>query len=239
MITICGLSGPGLSSAGSMATTATTPDSASELPTEEQKPFLTPKRMKLAGYAVAAIALIALVTWFMITANNRKEAFAAQALEQARSVAESGNVGEAVQQFQSIATTYGGTAAGYDAVLGMAQARLIAGQAELAVSTLEDFLASNPPAAYSSPGNGLLGTAYENTKRYAEAATAYQKASDDASIDFLKATLLLDAGRAAMLSGDLEQAQAIYRRVVDEFGATAAMSEAEVRLNELAPGSTE
>jgi tetratricopeptide (TPR) repeat protein len=171
----------------------------------------------------------------MTTAASRKEAFAAEALEQARSVAESGNVGEAVQQFQQIATTYSGTAAGYDAVLGMAQSRLIAGQAELAVGTLEEFLAGGPPAAYVSPGNGLLGTAYENTKRYAEAEAAYRKASEAATIDYLKATLLLDAGRAALLAGRRDEAIATYQEVVDRFGETAARSEAEVRLSELVP----
>jgi tetratricopeptide (TPR) repeat protein len=200
-----------------------------------EPPFLTPQRIKLFGYVGAAIAVVALVTWFMITSANRKEAFAAQALEQARSVAETGNIGDAVQQFQQIATTYSGTSASYDAVLGMAQARLIAGQAELAVSTLEDFIASGPPAAYASPGNGLLGTAYENTQRYAEAKDAYLKASDQASIDFLRATLLLDAGRAAFAAGERDEAIAIYTRVTTDFSETAANSEAVVRLGELQP----
>lgn len=220
-----------------MATTVTaTPETpATSNPIDDGSSFLTPQRLRLGGYLLAGVAVIGLVAWFMTTASARKEAFAAEALEQARSIGESGNVGEAVQQFQQIATTYAGTAAGYDAVLGMAQSRLIAGQAELAVSTLEDFLADRPPATYLAPANGLLGTAYENTKRYPEAAEAYRKASDAATVDFLKATLLLDAARATRLGGDREGAIALYQRVVDEFGATAARSEAEVRLSELVP----
>ncbi len=218
-----------------MATTVSAPTPTAATPSEEGTPFLTPQRIKIGGYLLAAIAVVALAVWFMMTAAARKEAFAADALEQARGVAESGNVGEAVQQFQQIATTYSGTAAGYDAVLGMAQSRLIAGQAELAVSTLEDFLSQGPPSEFLVPGNGLLGTAYENTKRYPEAKEAYRKASDAATVDFLKATLLLDAGRAALLAGSRDEAIAIYQEVVDRFGETAARSEAEVRLGELVP----
>lgn len=218
-----------------MPVTAKPETPKSSTPPEEETTLLTPARLKLGGYLLAGLAVVGLVAWFLTTASARKEAFAAEALEQARSVAESGNIGEAVQQFQQIATTYAGTAAGYDAVLGMAQARLIAGQAELAVSTLVEFLADGPPATYTSPANGLLGTAYENTKRYPEAVEAYRKASEAATVDFLKATLLLDAGRAALLAGTRDEAIAIYQRVVDEYGETAARSEAEVRLNELTP----
>lgn len=195
--------------------------------------FFTPQRIKLFGIAGGALVVVALAAWFVITAGQRKEAFAAKALEAARSTAEQGNIGEAVQQFQQVATTYAGTDAGYDAVLGIAQARMVAGQAELAISTLEDFLGKNPPKAYASPANGLLGTALENTGKYAEAAAAYRKASDEADIPYLKATLLLDTGRALNLAGKPDEAKAAYQEVVDKYTETAALSEAQVRLSEL------
>lgn len=195
--------------------------------------FLTPQRLRLLTIGGGVLVVAALATWFFITAGKRKEAFAARALEEARVTAEQGNIGEAVQQFQQVATTYEGTAAGYDAVLGIAQARLIAGQAELAISTLEEFLGRNPPRIYASPANGLLGTALENTAKYPEAAAAYRAAADLADSDFLKATLLLDAGRATELAGQSDEARAIYQRIVDDFGETAAVSEAQVRLAEL------
>jgi TolA-binding protein len=212
------------------ADTKTTPDETDAGP---QTPFFTPQRIKLFGIVGGVLVVVALAAWFMITAGQRKEAFGAKALEAARSTAEQGNIGEAVQQFQQVATTYAGTAAGYDAVLGIAQARMVAGQTELAISTLQDFLGKNPPKAYASPANGLLGSALENTAKYAEAADAYRKASDEADIPYLKATLLLDVGRASKLAGEQDQAVAAYQEVVDKYGETAAKSEAQVRLSEL------
>lgn len=196
-------------------------------------PFFTPQRTRLFAIVGGVILVIAVATWFLMTAGQRKEAFAARALESARAVAETGDIGAAVQQFEQVATTYAGTDAGYEATLGIAQARLIAGQSELAISSLEDFIASNPPARFRSPANGLMATALENTGKFAEAAAAYRSASELETVDYLKAILLLDAGRAFRLGGDTASATAAYQEVIDKYGETAARSEAEVRLAEL------
>ena len=130
----------------------------------------------MLGYVGAALVLIAAAAWFMVTANQRKEQYAARALDEARNAAEQGNIGVAVQGFTRVATSYKGTSAAYEAALGIAQARLVSGQNELAIASLTDFLKTNPPAFYAAPANGLLGTAYENTTRWAEAEAAYRKA---------------------------------------------------------------
>ncbi len=217
-----------------MATNAdlTTTDS----PSDEQ-PILTPQRLRILAIAGGVAVVVALAAWFMITADNNKEAFAAQAVEEARGSAEQGNLPLAVQQFEQVTTTYAGTAAAFDATLGMVQARLVNDQSELAIATLTDFLGNNPPATYAAPANGLLGTAYENTGKYGEALAAYRKASGLATTDYLKATYLLDAGRAARLSGDTAQATTIYREIIDTYGETAARTEAQVRLAELNLGA--
>lgn len=206
---------------------------ASASPMGDQTPFLTPARLKLLGIGVGIAAVAALAVWFVITSGQRKEAFAAQALEQARSTAEQGNMAGAVQQFEKVSELYDGTSAAHQATLGMAQARLVAGQNELAISTLEEYLKTDPPANFAAPANGLLGTGYENVGRFDEAVAAYQRAADQSDIDYLKAILLLDAGRSAKLAGKPDAARGIYETIIAEYGETAARSEAEVRLAEL------
>ncbi|MEO5826803.1 MAG: tetratricopeptide repeat protein [Gemmatimonadales bacterium] len=208
-------------------------DPATTEPFSDEQPILTPQRLRLLAIIGGVVAVVALVAWFMITAGNRKEAFAAQAVEEARAAAEQGNLPLAVQQFEQVATTYTGTAAAFDATLGMVQARLVNDQSELAIATLTEFLGNNPPDTYAAPANGLLGTAYENTGKFGDALAAYRKASGLATTDYLKATYLLDAGRAARLAGDATQATAIYREIIDTYGETAATTEARVRLAEL------
>lgn len=215
---------------------AAAPVPSYELGTEAGS-FLTPQRIKVAGIALAVVAVAAAGIWFTNASAERKEVFAAQALEQARATAEQGDIGQAVQQFEQVTAQYGGTPASHEATIGIAQARLVSGQAELAIASLRDYLATNPPDNYASPAQGLLGTALENTGRYADAEAAYRVAAEKAGVDYLKATLLLDAGRAARLAGREEEAREIYNRIVADFGETAARTEAEVRLGEMMGGA--
>jgi tetratricopeptide (TPR) repeat protein len=199
----------------------------------DAQPFFTPQRIRIFGIAGAAVLVIGLVAWFMVAAGQRKQAFAAEALEQARDAAAQQNWGVAVQGFTRVASSYSGTPAAYEANLGLAQAKLVAGQNELAISTLEAFLKTNPPPTYASPANNLLGTAYENMGKFAEAEAAYRKGSDLATVDYLKASSLLDAGRAARLANKADEAKSIYTEIVTKYAKTAAYSEAQVRLAEL------
>lgn len=201
------------------------------------KPFLTPQRIRIFGIVAAIVAVAALAAWFVITAGNRKEAFAASALDDARNAAEQGNLPLAAQKFEQVSTTYAGTAAAHEASLGLVQVRLVGGQDELAIATLDDLLKANPPAAYAAPANALLGTAYENTGKFVEAAAAYRKGADQAITGYLKATYLLDAARASRLAGKADEAKTIYRDIIARFGETAARTEAEVRLAEMNRGT--
>lgn len=231
-----------LQPAGPMATSDSTPTSDSSPAASldlggEGGGFLTPERIRMGGIALAAVVVLGGGIWFVNSAGKRKEAFAAQALETARNMAEQGNIGQAVQEFEKVTAQYDGTAAAHEATLGIAQARLVAGQAELAIASLNDYLGTNPPATYASPARGLLGTALENTGKFAEAQASYRTAADLATVDYLKATLLLDAARAARLAGNRDAARAIYEEIIGSYGETAARTEAEVRLGELTAGA--
>lgn len=199
--------------------------------------FLTPQRIRIGSIVGGVVLLAGLAAWFTITAGRRKETFAASALDQAREAAAQGNMGVAVEGFTRVAKTYAGSAASYEATLGIAQARLVSDQNELAIATLGDFLKTNPPAEYASPANGLLGTAYENTGKFPEADAAYRKAADLAALDYLKATDLLDAARAARLAGKPDEAKEIYNTIITKYGKTGSKTEAQVRLAEMTGGA--
>jgi tetratricopeptide (TPR) repeat protein len=199
----------------------------------DEHPFLTPQRIRIFGIGGAAVLVLALAVWFVITSRQRKESYAALELERARDAAAQMNFGVATQGFTRIASAYAGTSAAFEATLGIAQTRLVAGQNELAISTLTDFLKTNPPPLYSAPANALLGAAYENTKKYAEAEAAYRKAAGIATVDYLKASNLLDAGRAARLANRTDEAKALYNEIITKYANTGAKTEAEVRLAEM------
>ncbi|HEY3013234.1 MAG TPA: tetratricopeptide repeat protein [Gemmatimonadales bacterium] len=213
-----------------------------EAKTKEQAPapaapapwYQAHRRALLAVLIVVLAAVI--VGWFILASGKRKEQFAARSLNQARAAAEAGNLPLASSELQRLITTYKGTDAANEAVITLNQVRMVNGQSELAAVGLREFLASKPPAKYVAPAYGLLGASLENSKRWAEAATAYTQASNAAEVPYLKAAYLIDAGRAYREAGRPEEAVRAYRTVLQKYPDSPSFTEAQVRLAELTAG---
>lgn len=219
-----------MATTGKAATASALPDGSST------ETFLTPQRIRVIGIAGGVVLLIGLIVWFMITAHRRKETYAANALEQANEAAAQGQTGVAVQGYTRVTQLYGGTGAAYEASLGIAKSRLVDGQNQLAITSLDQFLKSNPPATYASTANELLGAANENLGQYGAAEMAYRKASDLATLEFRKGNDLLDVGRAARLAGKLDEAKAAYNDIITKYPNSGVETEARIRLAELTQG---
>ena len=137
--------------------TSTTPAAPSQAPgpgTFGQWLSTGNNRWIAAGGGLLAVALIVV---FLLWGVQRKEAFAARALDEARTTAEAGNLPLAASQFQKLITTYAGTDAADEAVMALNQVRLINGQAQLAAGGLTEFIKSGPKAKYSRSGPGATG----------------------------------------------------------------------------------
>lgn len=187
--------------------------------------------------AVLVLLLIGvLVAWFVVASGKRKEEFAARSLNQARTAAEAGNLPLASSELQRLITTYKGTDAANEAVITLNQVRMINGQSELAAVGLREFLATKPAEKYVAPAYGLLGAALENSKRWADAGNAYTQASNAAEVPYLKATYLVDAGRAFREAGRAEEAARAYRTILEKYPDSPSFTEAQVRLAELTDG---
>lgn len=183
-----------------------------------------------------AVAVLALIGWLVFSSGNRKEEFAGRALDQARSAAESGNFPLAASEFQKVITTFAGTRAAQEAVINLNQVRLINGQHELAVVNLQGFLKSGPEKQFLAPTYGLLGRALENARRPAEAAEAYKQGAAAADVEYLKADLMMQAGRSYADAGQKDKAIEVYRGIVKDYPKAAGTTEAQVRLAELTAG---
>ena len=201
-------------------------------PTEETsfRSRLSPTALSIAG---GAIVLIALVAWGVTVSGRRKAEFSARALDEARAVAESGNLPLASSSLQKVIQSYGGTPAAEEAVITLNQVRLVNGQNELAAVNLREYLSAKHAPQYVAAANGLLGTALENANRPLEAAAAYRAASDASAVDYLKADYLLDVARADRNGGKLAEAEAAYREVVAKYSKVTSVTEAKLRLEEL------
>jgi predicted negative regulator of RcsB-dependent stress response len=218
-----------------MATTVEARSQGQATPAAAPTPWYR-DRNRVAIAAGVAVILIAVLGWFMISSNRRKEEFAQRSLNQARTAAEAGNLPLASSELQKVIETYRGTDAATEAVLTLNQVRMVNGQSELAAVGLRDFLAAGPDQKYLAPGNGLLAAALENSKRFAEAGAAFEEASQTAELEYLKARYLIDAGRAYRAAGQDQKAVAVYRTVIEKFPESSSFTEAQVRLAELTDG---
>ena len=182
------------------------------------------------------VALAAFGVWYAIAAKERREAFARRELSQARVAADAGNLPLASSDLSRIVGSAGGTTAGQEARLLLAEVRLRQDQAELAATELREFLASGPKPQYRAQTYELLGIALEQAGQLKAAAEAYRDgagAAREAGYTYLSATLWLTAGRAFAAAADTAAAVTAFQQVVRDFGETSAASEAQLRMAEL------
>jgi len=192
------------------------------------------RRQAIAGGAVAAV--IALGVWFVVTSGRRKEEFAANMFSRALATADKGNLPQASADLQRVIQTYAGTDAANEAVLALNQIRMASGQTQLAAANLGEYVAQKPAPRFAAPAYALLGAAQENAKKFAEAAAAYEQAAANAEIAFVKASYLVDGGRAYRLAGKPQDAIRVYRSVTEKYPDAPAAVEAQERLGELTAG---
>jgi tetratricopeptide (TPR) repeat protein len=183
--------------------------------------------------AAGAVALLAAAVWLYVSSSRRKEAFAQQALAQARASAELGNLPLAASDLARLVERFGGTRAADEGVILLNQIRLIQGQGQIAVTALQEYVRSGRPSYMKSSAYGLLGGGLEDQGKLREAAAAYREAANLARLDFQKAQYLLDAGRALAAAGDSASARAAYGEVLSGFGDLPQSQEARVRMAEV------
>jgi tetratricopeptide (TPR) repeat protein len=210
--------------------------------TTQAEPFLeralewTKAHPQITSWTVAAVVVgVGLFIW-TASSNRRSEAIAGRQLQAARYAFDNQNLPLAASELARITENYSGTNAAAEGRLLLAQVRLLQGQSQQAVDMLREF-APRAGAAFRSQAYGLLGAAYENLGKAKEAAEAYQTGAEGARMDFLKAQMLSDAGRAWATAGDTAKAVAAYRRIVNDLPKEMAVTEARVRLGELTKGT--
>jgi tetratricopeptide (TPR) repeat protein len=209
----------------------------------EQKPSFTDRAgawisaHRTFTYWTGAIIAVAVALFLWTLASQRKtEEIAGRDLANARFAFDNQNLPLARSELAKLVADYSGTNAAEEGRLLLANVWLVQGQPQQAVTVLQEH-AGSAARPYRAQAYSLLGAAYENMGRTREAAQAYENGSDAARLDFLKAQLLDDAGRAWTTAGDTTKALADYRRVVKDFSKEAGATEARVRLAELTKGA--
>jgi|SRR5687768_15867970 len=189
------------------------------------------------SYWIGTILLVAVALFvWQLSTKRRSEEIANRDLQSARFAFENQNLPLAASELAKVVENYSNTDAAEEARLLLGNARLLQGQPQQAIEVLRDY-APGAGRAFRWQAYGLLGAAYENLGRFREAAEAYENGSEAGRLDFQKAQLLSEAGRAWTSAGDTTKAIAAYRKILKDFSKEGIVTEARVRLGELTKGA--
>jgi len=189
--------------------------------------------IKRAGIGAAVVVVVAGATLAYIQSQRNKEVYAAQALSQAWTAVESGNMALAGNDLARLVERYGGTRSADEAFVLLSELRLLSGEDEVAVRALQQFVGKRHPKYFLASAYSLLGGGLENQAKFAEAAQAYRSAAQAADLPFLQAQYLIDAGRAFALAKDTAAAKAALGEILSKHGDLSQAAEARVRLAEI------
>ena len=184
---------------------------------------------KQIGIGAAVVALAAVV-WIVGKQWSDKKADAADAaLNRARQSYSQGNLPLAQTDLRRVITRFGGSAAGSQATMLLAQAFYEQGKPDSGLKALNEGKAARVDQASFE---ALKGAGYEQQKKYAEAAERYRAAAGMTTAKIAKDRYMADAARALTSAGNKAEAAKIWTTLSTDNASTFA-AEARVRLGEL------
>lgn len=178
--------------------------------------------------AVVVLAAIA-GTWYAMRAKAIKFENADRQLLVAKQSVASGNVPLAESDLQKVADRYAGTTAGAEAGLMLGQLRLEKGDYQGAADYLKG-LAAKLDGPNAAAAKALLGDAYSQLNKPAEAAAEYEAAASTTNMPSEKAFYLARAGNAYMTANKNAEARKIWEALSKQQDNASVAAEARVRL---------
>ena len=184
---------------------------------------------KTLGIAVGVVAL-AVIVWIGVNQWRNQRADAAEtALNRARQSYAQGNLPLAQTDLRRVIRQFGGSSAGSQATMLLAQAFYEQGKPDSGLKVLnEGKAASLDRASFEA----LKGAGYEQQKKYAEAAQRYRAAADLTEAKIAKDQYMADAARTLTAAGNKAEAEKIWTALAKD-NTSALSAEARVRLGEL------
>ena len=191
---------------------------------------------RLVGVGAVVVLIAGAVAWYVPRARLMKMENADKQLLAAKQSVSSGNLQLAESDLKKVSDKYAGTPGGTEAGLLLAQVRLQKGDAPGAITALQDLAAKVGTDESAATVHGLLGDAFSQANKAAEAAAEYEKASGLTPMPLQKSMLLAKAGHAYMAAGKSAEAKKVWETIANGDVPELA-GEARVRLGEIAGGA--
>lgn len=181
----------------------------------------------------AAVVVLAGGGWWVYTKSAvRKEQNAAQALFLAKQSMAAGNLVLAQSDLSKLVSRYGGTSAGSEGAMILAQINYDQAKFQEGIAVLEGA-SKGAPTPMGVQLRSLIGDGYLSMKNAPSAAKEYEQAANMSAHVLEKATQRAKTARALMVAGDTARARQIWTELAADTKAPSVAAEAKVRLGEL------
>lgn len=191
--------------------------------------------MELHSRQLTAVALLVLLAvagvWFYRASERTRAETAGRSLGEAQQALDAENLTLAQSDLDKLVKRYGGTQAGKQARLLLAQVLYQKGQYQKGIDEAKPLTAEKDKYLVAT-AHGLVAAGYEEMGKFREAADQYRKAADNASDSGSKYTYLGSAARALTSAGDTAGARKLWSTLAADASNPSA-AEARVRLGEL------
>jgi predicted negative regulator of RcsB-dependent stress response len=188
---------------------------------------------RIVTIAAVIVAAAAFGFWFYNRSAVLKAENADRKLLAAKQSLGSGNLPLAQSDLKKVADQYPSTSAGVEAGMLLAQVKLEGADYQGAVTTLKELAAKHESGPYATPLRSLLGDAYSQLGKYAEAAAEYNRAALATQAPNERALLLAKIGRVETAAGNTAQAREAWESLANQNDNAVLAAEARVRLGEL------
>jgi tetratricopeptide (TPR) repeat protein len=183
--------------------------------------------------SIAAVALVAVGagTWLYRESKQSEAQRAEMALARGEQSYASGNVPLAQTDLERVVSQYGGTPAGVQAAVILAQIYYEQRQFQKGIDALRQ-VDEGSAGAQRVVLETLIANGYEELAKYDTAATHYMRAAEATPFETDQANLKANAARAYASAGQADKAKAIWEELAKDPSGPVAQ-EAAVRLGEL------
>ena len=185
---------------------------------------------RFVGIAVGVVVAVALGGWLYTRAQAGKEVRAEQTLRRAEQSVAAGNAPLAQTDLEKLATGYRGTAGASQGAMLLAQLHMDKGEYQKAIDVLQNSEAGRKD--FAAPVESMIGNAYSQLNKPAEAAEHYGKAADLTRFSADRDSYLADAARHLIAANDSAGARQLWQTIANNPKSEFA-PEAHLRLGEL------
>ena len=183
-------------------------------------------------FAAAAVVVGGGGWWVYNQSRVTKEVNASKALLLAKQSIDAQNPALAKSDLEKLVARYGGTAAGSEGAMLLAQLDYDQSKFQEGITVLENA-SKSAPQPLESEIRGLLGDGYLSMKNPASAAKEYEKAAGLTDHEIERANQKARAARAYTTAGDTAKSRKLWDELSDNQKNPALAAEAKVRLGEL------